>query len=99
MTGKIERRRSWTGTGMQGTPEHIEELEQRRSIHERLIAGKPARPFSAILADKISAARATPEPEPEAESRGAREPHVGLSPAQDPELAQSKGRRKVIVKG
>lgn len=105
MGGKIEKRRTFAGTGMMSSPEALEELEKRRAQHARLIQGKPEKTFGELLDEKLRAARgeAPPEPEaPEPQPPGARDPHLGLSPSQDSGLVTSgKGRRsgRVIVKG
>lgn len=90
---------------MMNQPEKLEELENRRALHARLISGKPERTFGEILDDKLRAARGEAPPEPEApkeDEKGARDPHLGLAPSQDSGLVGSgKGRRsgRVIVKG
>jgi len=101
MSGKIERRRDLSGSST--SPEQIEELEERKALHRRLIQGKPSRSFDEHLREKMYG-----KPEDEAEEgeespkRGAKDPHLGLSPGQSPDLASGgKGRRagRVIVKG
>lgn len=101
---KIERRQNFGGTGMMNSPEYLQDLQERRELHARLIAGKPERTFGEILHEKL---HGKPEGAPDGEeddtpTRGAKDPHLGLSPTQSPDLAQSgKGRRagRVIVKG
>lgn len=101
MSSRIERRNNFAGRGMMNTPEHLEELENRRLQHERITRGKPEKPFSQVLHEKM---HGKPEPREEEElpERGAKDPHLGLSPGQSPELAEGgRGRRagRVIVKG
>jgi hypothetical protein len=104
MAGKIEKRRTFAGTGMMSSPERLEELENRRALHARLIQGKPEKTFAELLDEKLRKARGElpPEPPDREDSLGARDPHLGLSPSQDSSIAASgKGRRsgRVIVKG
>jgi hypothetical protein len=105
MSGKIEKRRTFTGTGMMSSPEYLDELEARRARHARLIQGKPAKSFDDHLRDKMrklsGEAEAEPAEEP-AQEQGAIDPHLGLAPSQDASLAaKGKGRRsaQVIIKG
>lgn len=83
-----------------GDPESLDDLQIRREKHERITRGKPERPFSKVLADRM---RGGPEPAPEPPApppRGAIEPHLGLTPQQDRRLASGQTRSaKVIVKG
>ena len=101
--GRIGPRQSFAGTGMQNSPEYLEELEDRRALHARLIKGKPEKTFSDFLEEKMRADDDTPEEEEdEMPEKGAKDPHLGLSVGQSPELAKSgKGRRagRVIIKG
>ena len=102
MGGKIERRREWAGSGMLGSRDYIDELEDRRLKHERVTRGKPEKPFSAILAEKMQGKPDSEEEEEESRPEGAIEPHMGLQLGQSTELVGSgKGRRagRVIVKG
>lgn len=102
MSGKIEKRRSWTGSGMMNTPDKLEELDERRAYHERITRGKPQKPFSQVLHEKMHPDEQKPEPDEQPPEKGAIDPHMGLSPGQSPDLARSgKGRRagRVIVKG
>jgi len=99
MSGRIDRRRGFAGTGMKTDHEFVSELEERRALHDRLTRGKPERSFGDILDEKMHGKPTPEEPEEEPE-KGAKEPHVGLSPGQSPSLAQGKGRAaRVIVKG
>lgn len=101
MAYRIDKRRTFAGTGMLADPEYLDELDERRALHGRLIHGKPAKPFAEILDEKMYGKKTPEEPEPPAE-KGAIEPHLGLSPSQDAGLVTSgKGRRsgRVIVKG
>ncbi|MFO0724680.1 MAG: hypothetical protein U1E65_12935 [Myxococcota bacterium] len=101
MADRIEKRRTFAGTGMLADPEYIEALDKRRDLHDRLTHGKPARPFSEVLDEKMYGKKAAEEPEAPPE-KGAIEPHLGLAPTQDAGLVTSgKGRRsgRVIVKG
>lgn len=101
MGDRIEKRRNFAGTGMMSQPEYLEQLQERRDLHARLIAGKPERTFAAVLHEKMHGPPAPPAEEPPREA-GAIEPHMGLSPSQDVGLVTSgKGRRsgRVIVKG
>jgi len=99
---KIHPRQNFGGTGMMNSPEYLEELEARRAQHARLIAGKPVRTFGEILHEKMHGKPDSPEgEEEETPEKGAKDPHLGLSPAQSPDLAAGgKGRRagRVIVK-
>lgn len=82
-------------------PEYLEQLQERRDLHARLIAGKPERTFAAVLHEKMYGPPPAP-PEEAPRAAGAIEPHMGLSPSQDVGLVTSgKGRRsgRVIVKG
>jgi len=101
--GRIGPRQSFVGTGMKNTPEHLEELEERRTLHARLIQGKPEKTFSDFLEEKMKDDEDEPESsEDEKPEKGAKDPHLGLSVGQNPELAKSgKGRRagRVIIKG
>lgn len=105
MADRIDKRQSFTGTGMMNSPEYLDELEERRETHARLIRGKPERTFGDIFAEKLQGKPEESESEeeaPEEEEKGARDPYLGLAPGQDSSLAESgKGRRagRVIVKG
>lgn len=107
---RIEKRRTFAGTGMGTNPDSLEELEKRRDLHQRLIQGKPEKSFGQHLSEKMRKLRGEQdaqdeqpeEQEPEAQEQGAIEPHMGLQPSQDSKLVGSgKGRRsgRVIVKG
>ncbi len=103
MADRIDRRRNFAGTGMMNQPEYLEQLQERRDIHARLIAGKPERTFAAVLHEKMYGPPVAP-PEDAPRDPGAIDPHMGLSPSQDVKLVASgggKGRRsgRVIVKG
>ncbi|MEE2902924.1 MAG: hypothetical protein VYC39_11370 [Myxococcota bacterium] len=101
--GKIGPRQSFTGTGMQNSPEHLAELEERRTLHARLIQGKPEKTFSEFLEEKMRDDDDEGEEESdELPAKGVKDPHLGLSVGQSPDLAKSgKGRRagRVIIKG
>jgi len=88
---------------MQNSPEYLEELADRRALHARLIKGKPEKTFSQFLEEKMHGDDQAPEQEDEElPEKGAKDPHLGLSVGQSPELAKSgKGRRagRVIIKG
>lgn len=97
------------GSGQMNQPERIEELELRRAQHERITRGKPAKPFSELLDEKLKKRREQEQGKDEKEDEreeeqkdGAIDPHMGLVPGQSSAIANpSKGRRsaKVIVKG
>ena len=101
MGDRIEKRRTFAGTGMLAQPEYLEELEARRARHARLIAGKPERSFQEWLDEKMYGPRVAAIPADPAPP-GAIEPHLGLAPTQDRAIVTSgRGRRsgRVIVKG
>ena len=101
------------GSGMMNTPERLAELEERRARHERLTRGKATKTFGEIFDEKMARHRKrdgedeeqreeNEAAEGEAEEKGAKDPLLGLSPGQQPALANpSKDRRsaKFIVKG
>jgi hypothetical protein len=103
--GRIGARPSFAGTGMNNSPEYLEELEERRTVHARLIHGKPKKAFSDFLKEKMKGEEESTDEESadeEMPEKGAKDPHLGLSPGQNPELAKGgKGRRvgRVIIKG
>lgn len=101
---RIERQPYRLGSGQNADPEAIDELHQRRDKHERLTRGRPARPFRAVLGDRLKKMRGdTSDESPEHENpSGARDPLLGLDPNQDAALAnRADGTRsgKVIIKG
>src|SRR5215831_17280740 len=106
---KIHGRNHLIGSGQMNQPERIEALEARRAQHERLTRGKPTKPFSELLDEKMNKHNreekgegSEDETEDEAEEKGAKDPHLGLVPGQSSAIANpAKGRRsgKVIVKG
>jgi hypothetical protein len=107
---KIHGRNHMVGSGQMNQPERIEALETRRAQHERLTRGKPSKPFSELLDEKLKKRRQQEEGEgdekdeneKEDEKKGAIDPHLGLVPGQSTSIAnRAKGRRsgKVIVKG
>jgi hypothetical protein len=102
--GRIGPRQSFAGTGMQNSPEYLQELEERRILHARLIQGKPEKSFSDFLEEKMKGddEAESGEDAEEQPEKGAKDPHLGLSVGQSPDLAKSgKGRRagRVIIKG
>ena len=88
---------------MQNSPEHLAELEERRPLHARLIQGKPEKTFNEFLEDKMrDDDEELDEDGDELPAKGVKDPHLGLSVGQSPDLAKSgKGRRagRVIIKG
>ena len=88
---------------MQSSPEHLAELDERRTLHARLIQGKPEKTFSEFLEEKMRDDDGEePDDGDELPEKGVKDPHLGLSVGQSPELARSgKGRRagRVIIKG
>lgn len=112
MRDKIHGRNFMIGSGQMNQPERIEALETRRAQHERLTRGKPAKPFGEVLDEKLKRRNKRDQDgdEPkqgdqeseEQPKKGARDPHLGLTPSQKPSIANpAQGRRsgKVIVKG
>lgn len=96
---RIEPRPYRVGTGDTTDPDHLDELQVRREKHDRLTRGKPERPFAAVLRERMRDGEPEPEPPPTIPP-GAIEPHLGLDPRQNPELAAGQGRAsKVIIKG
>jgi hypothetical protein len=106
---KIHGRNHLIGSGQMNQPERLEALEARRAQHERLTRGKPAKPFSELLDEKLKKRRREERGDEdeekeneEEEEKGAKDPHLGLVPGQSSSIAnRGKGRRsgKVIVKG
>ncbi len=91
-----------SGSGMMNTPEHLEELEERRAEHAKVTRGKAKVAFADLLKKKLNPEGEDEEEEPEEEEEaGGRDPLLGLSPQQDPDLGRGKKGRagKVIVKG
>ena len=89
---------------MQNSPEYLEELDERRALHARLIKGKPEKTFSQFLEEKMRGddGDSPDEEKDDPPEKGAKDPHLGLSVGQSPDLAKSgKGRRagRVIIKG
>lgn len=83
-------------------PENLEDLQLRRERHERLTRGEPKQPFAKVLATRMRDGEPEPEPErPAVPDKGAIDPHLGLAPQQDRQLASGRRTRsaKVIVKG
>jgi hypothetical protein len=91
-----------SGSGMMNSPEQLKELEERRDAHARIIRGKPKVAFGDLLKKKMKPEDEKPEEEEEEEAEeGGKDPLLGLSPQQDPDLGRGKKGRagKVIVKG
>lgn len=94
-----------SGSGMMNTPEQLQELEERRAEHAKATKGKPKVAFGELLAKKLKPEGDEDEKEgeesEEPEEDGARDPLLGLSPQQDPDLGRGKKGRagKVILKG
>lgn len=94
-----------SGSGMKNSPEQLQELEERREAHAKVTRAKPKVAFGELLAKKLrpedEGKGEEPAEEEEAEEEGARDPLLGLSPRQDPDLGRGKKGRagKVIVKG
>lgn len=96
---RIEPRPYRTGTGFNTEPEYIEELEARIAKHDRLTRGKPEKTFAQVLRKKMHGEEPAAEPQPD--SKGAKDPLLGLDPNQDASLVNHSDHRSalVIVKG
>ena len=92
-----------SGSGMMNTPEQLKELEERRAEHAKLTRGKAKVDFADLLKKKLSPDEDSDaeDAEEDEEETGGRDPLLGLSPNQDPDLGRGKKGRagKVIVKG
>lgn len=100
MTRRIPKRRYGLGSGELSDPEAIEALEARQLRHARLTAAKPSESFAELLERKQSQGQSAPERP--VQPQGGRDPLLGLSPNQDPSLAnRPSGKRsgRVILKG
>ena len=101
MSRKLHRRNPNVGKGDYSDPLAIEELRKRQEKHERLTRGKPKQSFSSVLRRRMGKDDAEPEEEEQME-KGAKQPLLGLDPAQDASIANHpEGRNSgmVIVKG